>query len=265
MKRSQTLVEQRRQEMLVILRERGTVPVSHLAEELGVSALTARRDLDSLEERGLIQRHYGKATYLPTPSEAGVTQREIFSAAIARKAARLVKDGDVIFINTSHTALKIPEYIESRDVSIISNSCKIHNVTPPPSATILTTGGEVRVPKGIMFGEYALASLRKFSPSICFLGCAGISSAGCVMSNSVQEATINALVVERSVRKVVVASSSKLHARTGFSYARPEQIDTLVTDVDISQGDSEALLRVGFGSIITADPEKTWGTARIQL
>ena len=123
--------------------------VASLAEKMNVSALTMRRDLDSLQEQGIITRQYGSARL--ATGEGGTTQtQERAKTAIARAAAKYVEDDETIFINTSTTALAIVPFITAENVTIITNNGKALQMPLRPTTTILLTGGEIRIPKWSM-------------------------------------------------------------------------------------------------------------------
>ena len=113
-KRGRGFVEQRRQTILNILREKGRVNVADLAEKLGISSLTVRRDLDELESRGQVTRRYGEALLA---DGAGIQKAaDPFEAAkerIGRAAAELVEDREQLFVNTSSTALGAIKYLDA--------------------------------------------------------------------------------------------------------------------------------------------------------
>ena len=148
--------------------------VSTLAEQLQVSPLTIRRDLQYLEEHKLLERFYGGAR-TGGAEEARKNSRELRKERIARYAASLVEDRDSIFINTSSTALAMVKYIKSRRVTIITNNGNIINEENPSQATIILLGGELRYMKGAMVGDFAKNNLSQVTAKKSFIGCSGLS------------------------------------------------------------------------------------------
>ena len=110
MKRERAYVDARRSQIIEILRSNPLVRVDTLAQRLGVSVITIRRDLQYLEDNGMLTRFYGGARATEQISKS-VDEVEICRELIARHAASLVEDGDTIFINTSRNALDIISYI----------------------------------------------------------------------------------------------------------------------------------------------------------
>ncbi|AEB06597.1 transcriptional regulator, DeoR family [Coriobacterium glomerans PW2] len=249
MKQTRSFVTQRREDILQTLRRAGRIGVGLLAEQMGVSPLTIRRDLDSLEKTGLIYRRYGEAVLADDAADRAASARHRAMSAIARAAAALVSDHELLFINTSETALMVIAHIAARDVTIVTNSSATHELSVPPSATVLVTGGEIRPPRGVLSGEFALANIRSVSATTCFVGCAGISTATGVTSCAQQEATVNSLMVERADHVVLLADASKIGAEAGFTYAALDRIDLLITDETASDADVRVLSASGVAEV----------------
>lgn len=257
-RRGRSFVEQRRRTILNILAEEGRVGVAALAERLGVSQLTLRRDLAELEARGQVARRYGEASLAgATESEerpGGGAPFEAEKAAIARAAAELVSEHELLFINTSSTALALVPHITAHGVTVVTNSALAQELPIPPSGMILVTGGEIRPPRGVLSGEFALANVRSVSATTCFVGCAGISTVTGITSTTQQEATVNSLMVERSDRMVLLADSSKLGVAAGFTYAPLDRVSLLITDTGATDEDVEILLEAGIHEIRRVAP-----------
>ncbi len=247
-KKSRSFVEQRRQTIVGMLQETGRMSVSDLSERLGISPLTVRRDLSYLEEQGVLSRRYGEAVLIDADAHddaASASPLEAKKDAIARAAAALVHDHDLLLVNTSSTALMSIPYITAQGVTVVSNSLNIQSQPVPPSGMILVTGGEVRPPRGVLSGEFALSNIRNVAAAACFVGCAGVSLTAGITSTTQQEAVVNSLMVERSEQMVLLADSSKLGVAAGFSYASLDQVSLLITDTDITDDDIEMLREAG--------------------
>ncbi len=266
-KQSRAFVEQRRQIIAKTLQEEGRVSISELAKRLEVSPLTIRRDIAYLEESGLVYRRYGEAVLVTDEekiaSELKAGEKQFTGAskeAIAKAAAELVEDDDSIFVNTSSTALMTISKIERENVTIITNSTKAGEITPAANITILVTGGQVWMPRGVLSGEFALANIRSVSANRCYVGCAGISATAGITSTTLQEATVNSLMLERSDYHVLLTDSSKLGTEAGFAYSTVSNIDMLITDVYAPSVEIKALQAAGLKKIIQVDPNDpdTW-------
>ena len=158
---SRSFVASRRSSIMSLLEQYRQVSVSDLADRFEVSSLTIRRDLDELEAQGLISRSYGMATLLD-PLSTGLSSNQVTAKfKLAQAAAKLVKDGDTVFINTSSTAIKVLEFITAENITVVTNNGSVLAADYPPSMTVLVTGGEVRPAKKSMTGDFALASINQ--------------------------------------------------------------------------------------------------------
>lgn len=257
-RKSRSFVEQRRLTIMNIIKGEGRASVADLAERLGISQLTVRRDLDQLEGQGLVQRRYGEAVLADAEAaDAGkdlLTPCRAVREAIAQAAAQLVEDHDLLFINTSSTALSVLSYLDAQGVTVVTNSAKARSLPIPPNGMTLVTGGEIRPPRGVLSGEFALNNIRSVAASMCLVGCAGITLGAGVTSTTQQEATVNSLMVERSDRMILLAGSNKLGIGAGFSYAPLDKVTLLITDTGATDEDVEILLDAGIHEIRRVEP-----------
>lgn len=252
--KTRPFVEQRRKTILDIVRKHGRASVADLAETLEISPLTVRRDLDWLEHNGDIYRRYGEAllaessnlTVLGEQASPFEAQKEL----IAQAAASLVHDGDLLLINTSSTALMMIPHIKARGVTIVTNSLKVDDLPCPPEGQILVSGGEVRAPRGVLSGDFALHNINAVTAMVGFTGCAGISTTAGVTSTTQQEAMVNSLMVERSEKLIVVADSSKLGIAAGFTYAPLTSVALLITDKGASDAEIDTLTDCGVQDVM---------------
>ena len=148
MKVSKTLVDKRRKEIMQVIQENNNVSVDELANKFKVSAVTIRRDLQYWEDLGAIERNYGSASLIQEFVQDNKNyDRFRYMKAIAKRAALYVEDNDVIFVNTSMTAVMMIDYIKYKNVTVITNNAKAINGHPDDSLSIIFTGGEVSILK----------------------------------------------------------------------------------------------------------------------
>ena len=162
MKMNKAVVDARRNKIMQKIQSQGKAAVEDLAEELQVSPLTIRRDLQFWEEMGAVERYYGGAKLIQHFVENDDPQlsNEQYKHAIAKYAAQYVQDGDTIFINTSSTALLVLKYIKNKRVTVITNNGKAIFMDHDPMVSICLSGGELRIPKESMVGDFALNNLN---------------------------------------------------------------------------------------------------------
>lgn len=223
------IVNERRNKILEYLIEEKTKTVEQLSQYFSVSIPTIRRDLIVLEEENQITRYHGGATINDESVYCPYIPYRNIKEAIAFEAEKFIKDGDTIFINTSSTALLIIKYLKNKHVTIITNNVKAVYVERDPNVNIILTGGELRIPKETLVGEFALNNIQKVKADKCFLGCSGISDH---LSTSVlQEAAINHTMQQQCIGTVfVLAESSKIGRNHSFVSGDLNKINYLVTD-----------------------------------
>ncbi|MEG1687231.1 MAG: DeoR/GlpR family DNA-binding transcription regulator [Angelakisella sp.] len=258
MKNSQSIVDNRRNKILQLLEQTGSVCVNSLAEELTISPLTVRRDLDYFEKMGVVERFHGGAA-LKTKLQSDNIFSSVYTLhkhAIARRAAQLVSDGDTIFINTSSTALLMLGYITAKMVTVITNNGKAIFCDTRDDMILLLTGGELRAPKEAMVGEFALNNLNRVMASKCFLGCSGLTLEEGMTTAVLQEVAVNELMLTRVTgARYLLADHSKIGRKHSFMSGAVEQISCLITDTDADKSILRQLAERGV-QIIQVPPLK---------
>lgn len=262
MKNSSGLVSKRQQLILQYLKENGTVKVDDLSKKLGVSPITIRRDLQLFEDNGIVEKFYGGATLVEraldddpsfsASSEEYVSQKH----AIAKRAADLVEDGDIIFINSSSTALLILEYLEDKQVTVVTNNGKALQISSSPNIDLVLTGGEVNRRKLCMVGDYATHLLSKISADKCFLGVSGVSAALGISTSVLQETTINSMMLKKcNGPTIILADSSKVGKNHNFLIGEINRISYLITDSNADPEELELIRTKGI-EVLTVNASK---------
>lgn len=218
---------------MLAMQKQGRVLVDELALELQVSPLTIRRDLQYWEEQNAVERFYGGAKLINSLVACDdLTQtNELYKHAIAKYAAQYVNEGETIFINTSSTALLVLKYIRNKRCTVITNNGKAIFEEHDPLISIILTGGELRIPKESMVGEFALNNLNRVSASKCFLGCSGINVESGITTAILQEVAINEIMVNRCNGPVfVLADHTKVGNEHSFISGSIDKVSYLITD-----------------------------------
>lgn len=232
MRSSQKEINERRDQIFNTLLKEGEIQVKDLAQELNVSELTIRRDLLFFEEKKYIERFYGGARLLnPHALHSPSQTLNRIKNRIAKKAADLIDSGDIIFINTSSTALLTLRYLGNKEATVITNNAKAVFVKTSPKVTIILSGGELRNPKETMVGDFALQTLRMVNVSKAILGCSGLSYEQGITTSVHSEVSINQLMLENcSGPRIIVADQSKLGHSASFVSGSIHDVDVLVTN-----------------------------------
>lgn len=228
-KQTQKTVSERRNKIIQLLINEKTLTVEKLSELLSVSIPTIRRDLIILEEENQIIRYFGGAKIMDETTYCPYVPYKNKKEAIAFEACKYIEDGDTIFINTSSTALLILKFLKNKHVNVITNNVKAAFVDRDPNVSIILTGGELRIPKETLVGDFALKNIQGVQAHKCFLGCSGISEE---LSTSVlQETAINHKMQKHTLGDVfVLADSSKIGRHHSFVSSDLSKITHLITD-----------------------------------
>lgn len=232
MKRERAFVENRRKEILEKMTETPKVRVEELAELLHVSPITIRRDLQSLEDQGELVRFYGGAVTTKmdfVPEEYDEIQ--MYRTLIAQYAATLIEDGDSLFINTSTNALQMLQYVDRKNVTVITNNGRAVNMEHPQGVSVILTGGELRFPKEAMVGEFAERNLQKVYAKKAFIGCSGISPECGVTTEISNEVNLNELMIRHVTGTAyILADHTKIGHNSSFRTCSIDKVTHLITD-----------------------------------
>lgn len=231
MKVSREIVNDRRNKIMKTIEEKRSVTVEELVKRHHVSQITIRRDLQYWEDMGAIVRNYGGASLIQEFIEDSEYDRKRYMKAIAKKAAVFVNENDIIFINSSSTALMIIDYIKDKNVTIITNNARAINYTPDPKVSIIFTGGEVKFPKNSMTGDFAISSLKNIYATKCFIGCSGLTEKG-ISTGLIKEMHVNqAMIKHTEGQRFVLCDSTKIGLSYSAYYSDLVGFNYLITDV----------------------------------
>ena len=252
---------QRRQQILQLLVEHGNVQVSELVERFGVSAVTIRADLTHIESQGLATRSHGGANLVRTPpQEHDIHEKDALNLpmkdSIGAHAARLVKPGDNIIIDSGSTTMTLARHLRGhREVTVMTNGLNIAwELANAPGVELLLTGGLLRKQSLSLQGSQAEASLNSYGFDTLFLGVDGLDLQFGLTTHHEAEASLNHRMVERARRIVVLTDASKFGRVSLHRIARLDQVHTVITDAGIDSEYLEGLQRLGIEVIIAESP-----------
>src|SRR3954447_22426403 len=256
------LAPQRQTLILARVREDGGVRVADLARDLGVSDMTVRRDLEILDNRGLIEKVHGGATSLPGSAlfepgfavKSGLQEAE--KDAIADAAMTLVVPGTAVGISAGTTTYALARrLVDTPGLTVVTNSVPVADVlhrAGRPDQTIILTGG-VRTPSDALVGPFAVAALRTMHLDQVFMGVHGMDPHSGFTTPNVLEAETDRALVDAARRLVVLADHTKWGVIGISSIARLDQADTLVPDAGLSP-DARVILSGAVRELVIVDP-----------
>jgi DeoR/GlpR family transcriptional regulator of sugar metabolism len=252
------LAAMRQARILEEVKRAGGVRVTELAQLLGVSDMTVRRDLETLAKQGLIAKVHGGATTVELGStdepgfEAKSVREPAEKEAIAARAAALIQPGTAVALTAGTTTWTLARYL--RDIphlTVVTNSVNIAEVLykhDRSDLTIVLTGG-VRTPSDALVGGVAVSTIRSLHFDLVMMGVHGIDARAGLTTPNLTEAETNRAFAEAARRLVVVADHTKWGV-IGLSQIAPiDSVDTLVTD-DLISSDGRAVLADRVGELI---------------
>lgn len=229
------LPQERQREILQRLRSRGRVMAAELAAELAASEDSIRRDLRELAAQGLCRRVYGGALPL-SAAVAPLKQRRGEQVgrklALARKAASLVREGQVLLIDAGSTNAAIAAALPERmGLTVVTNAPDIAlALIEREGFEILLLGGRIDPHIGGAVGAQTLQELQRVRADLCFPGACAIDAGTGLWGFDSEESLLKRAMVEASGETVVVATSDKLGMLATHRIAALDEVQHLVVE-----------------------------------
>lgn len=235
-KSTQDELKTRRTTILNLLAEnKSRMLTTDIADYLGVSEMTVRRDLQTLEQTNLVTRFHGGVRLNELPNHKNTAHCDIYleglKTSLAQRAATYIPSGSTIFLNSSSTAASVLSYVCQDNLTLISNNLRLATMNLHSGITVILTGGEIRSHKEALVGDIALRALEKVQANIAIMGCSGISAQHGISTNNIHEANVNARMIQNAHDLViVVADHRKVGNDTNFNVTDLSHVDILITD-----------------------------------
>ena len=206
--------------------QNGIITIQEIMDELGVSDMTARRDLDELEKSGKLLRVHGGAQSLSFSMDHELSHIEKSSVQIeekkriAHKAATLISEGESIFLGPGTTIQFLAEQLTGRNIRVITNSLAVFNilVNHAPTEVILTFVGPIT---NLVLGK------SKYNKA--FISCNGIYNSS-ITTYSLEEGESQQIALDNSKNKYLLADNKKFNRADFYIYYDLFNFDTLITD-----------------------------------
>ena len=233
---------ERHQNILEIVNRAKNIRVNDLAEQLDVSESTIRTDLETLHDQGLLIRVRGGAiaNEIDLPS-LPMTEKALKNAdekqAIARWAAGLVEDGDVIMLDASSTVLHIARFLhDRRNLTVFTNGITVaQELAKETSNTVIIIGGILRANGNAITGEISKQLLQDYHVRTAFVSCGAFKPDLGFFEMDMQEAQMKALMLKSAQRRVAMIDASKIGEIGLTAFASLDDFDYFITDEKISR------------------------------
>ncbi|HZS76947.1 MAG TPA: DeoR/GlpR family DNA-binding transcription regulator [Ktedonobacteraceae bacterium] len=242
------LAQERRQRIFEEIEANGIASVRDLVQRFDVSTITIMRDLQELEQEGLIRRVHGGAisvrgaSYEP-PFLARESQYLSEKQRIAAKAVERISDGDSLILDVGTTTLEIARALKGKRnlTVIVSNLRAALELANQTAIQVIVVGGKLRSSELSMVGHLAEETLRSFQVDKAFIGVGGITLEHGLTEFNFDEAGTKRIMIERARQRIVVADHTKFGKVMLTSVAPLTIIDTIITS---SEADSEIITRI---------------------
>lgn len=255
------LAEERRQTILGLIQENGSARTAELARMFRVSGQTIRRDLEDLQEKGLISKHHGGGVLL---SYQALSYRERTAlrldekTLIAAAAAELVREGMTVGLGPGTTTEQIARQLDGRRVEVITSSLAVAAAITDPATGVRLTGGRYRQTGELVVGEWTLDNLSDLFVDIAFVGVSGIGPGAGYTVTAPDEALVLRQLVRVAKRSVVVADSSKFHRVADEVVAPLSAVHMVISDSGMPEDDRLALRESGVDVRVVGDDGEKW-------
>ena len=247
------LIDERRRLIREQVQAQGKVTVEELAERFGISVVTIRSDLNALASTGALLRTHGGALAHRDTEEVPISVKQKLhheqKVRIAVEAAKLIRDGETILLDSGSTTEEIAKQIRGlrlQSLNVITNALNIAVLLATvPGVNVIMPGGLLRQNSYSLSGPQAVTALQSLYADRLFLGVDSLDPEIGLMTPHLLEAQLNAQMMKIARQIVAVADASKLMKRNLSVIAPVEQIDMLITDREADEGIVGELRRRG--------------------
>ena len=221
------LTEERYSMIVEQVKQKKSITLAELCELLGASESTVRRDLTSLDEKGLIKKVHGGAISVDDRSFSIVehdveSKSKMFTeekTAIARFAASLVDDGDFVFIDAGTTTEKMIDFFPKKNVTFVTDAFLHAKKLAQRGFKVYIPAGEIKLTTEAIVGAECVSSLQRYNFTKCFIGANGVSLS----------ASVKSTVVQNSQTVYILADHSKFGQIASVTFAQLGQVK-IITD-----------------------------------
>jgi len=231
--------------LLSIINSQNFATVKQLADEVNVSEMTIRRDLQELENHKLVKSVYGGVTPLHIkgkPINSYILKSEQsknwdLKLAIAKKAAEFIEPDDVIFFDTGSTVQALAEQLTNEhSYTFISSSFNTLSVlTRLQNSTIITPGGVFSYKPKVFYDLDTVTTIKKYRANKCFIGATGFEINLGITCAYPEDAPIKRAMLDCSKTRILILDSSKFGFVSTCKFASIEQFSLVITDKNIPE------------------------------
>ena len=246
--------QERRAEIMDILMNRQKVRVRELSSHFNVSEVIIRKDLKLLEEEGKLERTHGGAILKKeVPADISLKRRKVSNIEgknkIVDKLHKLIKNGEIIFLDSSSTNLMLAEKLAQspKEVTIVTNMLDImKSLENTPEINLIAIGGTYHSALGTFLGGITIDSILKINTQKLFLGGGGIDiQKGNLSIFDSNEAQVKKAMIKMTSRVYFICEEEKFHSYGLYNFSTLDEVDAVVTDKELDPKITERLEDMG--------------------
>ena len=231
---------ERRESILDLLKHSSSLSVKKIAEGLNVSEMTVRRDLEKLEEEGIVQRSFGGATlveglFIEKATPLRAKNMPDAKRKIAMLANSLISDGDAVILEGGTTIYELSKLVSKKIITIITSSLQIAMNSGKGKAQVYITGGKLDYSYFKLSGVSAEQFYRNVNCKWAFVSAGGVSVKSGVSEYTQHDAALKKVILEQAEKKVLLADQSKFNKGMLFRSADIADFDIVITDEEPSK------------------------------
>jgi transcription regulator len=234
-------IHERKREIVEHLNQHnGIASMNYLCKRLYASRSTIRRDLLSLEEDGILKRSHGYVSLIvKSAKESPIGMRQIENQdkkqSIAKKTDSLIKDGMVIFLDSSSTVCQLAPILKTKhNITIITNGINIANeLSHAQNLTCFLCPGVLKHQSLSIVGEFTSEFIKNFHAELAILSCKAIRENG-VFEGDDSQGLVKKSMMENADKTILLCDTTKENAVGFFKTSDFEKLSCLISDAPFS-------------------------------
>ena len=233
-------------EISEFVKEKKYASIDEIMEKFKLSRSTVRRTLIAMEEKKLLKRVRGGAESIEeVDTVLQIDFQEVFNEnkedkiVIAKKAASLIKDNDVIFIDSGSTCFYMIDYINAKDITVVTNGIMHIQKLMAKGINTYILGGYAKPEKNLIMGEDMVNKISVMNFDKSFLGTMGIDARSGFTTMMLEDGEVKKAVIKSSDKCYVLADKSKFNVRKFYTYGDFTEA-TIITNSEIKFEEEKA-------------------------
>ena len=248
--------EERMRGIMKKLEGENRVLIADLAKEYNTTSVTIRKDLDILENQGLLKRtHGGAILHKPLFHGLNLNEKEKLNAdekkRIADEAVKLISEGDVVILDSGSTTTQLARNMKNlKGITVITNAVNIALELSASDCEIILTGGALQKNSSTLVGPFADDIFRKISADKLFHGVDGIDYETGLTTPDIIEANTSRVMMQRAGENILLVDSSKFGRRSLGVICQIKEINKIITTRKMDKNEIKNLKDIGVEVII---------------